>query len=110
MSERVVLIAFAEPPSASSGCGGLGEAVGKKPSSLRTEREVRQGSPDFGYDPHASFRSEGGVKRAMLPSMGTSVDTSGELLAGSPSGGPSPVRWGTASGLETHSKSTRGVF
>ena len=92
MFERVVLIAFAEPPSASSGCGGLGEAAGKEASSLRAEREVRRGSSDFGYDPHASFRSEGGVECAMLPSMGTSVDTSGELLLGSPSRGPSPVR------------------
>ena len=90
--ERVVLIAFAEPPSASSGCGGLGEAAGRSPlASAWSERFVR-GPPDVGYVPHASFRSEGGVECATLPSMGASVDTFGELLSGSPSGGPSPVR------------------
>ena len=106
MFERVVLIAFAEPLSANSGCGGLGEAVGKSPlASAQSERFVR-GPPDFGYDPHASFRSEGGVECARLPSMGI-VGTSGELLSGSPSGGPYPIHYGMASGPETRSKSTR---
>ena len=42
MFKRVVLTAFAEPLSASSGCGGLGEAVGKSPlASVWSERFVR---------------------------------------------------------------------
>ena len=41
--ERVVLIAFAEPISASSGCGGLGEAAEKRSplASALSERFVR---------------------------------------------------------------------
>ena len=90
--ERVVLIAFAEPISASLGCGGLDEVAKRGPlASAWSERFVR-GPPDVGYVPHASFRSEGGVECAMLPLMGVSVDTFGELLSGSPSGGLSPVR------------------
>ena len=40
------------------------------------------------------FRSKGGVEHAKLPSVGASSDISGELLSGSPSGGPCPYSIG----------------
>ena len=40
------------------------------------------------------FRSEGGVEHVRLPLVGVSSDISGELLSGSPSGGPCPYSIG----------------
>ena len=75
-------IAFAEPLSVSSGRWVLA-LLQEEPSSLCAEQE---GDQEFSYLFWASlahpFRLEGGVEDAMLPSVGASSDTSGELLSG----------------------------
>jgi hypothetical protein len=68
--------------------------VREQPPSLCTEREDDQGpSRLLLYAPSSPFRKEeGGGGSAMLPSGGTEHGVSSELLAGDPSGRPSPVR------------------
>jgi hypothetical protein len=66
-----------------------------QPSSLCTEREDDQGlSQLLLYAPSSPFRKEegGGGESAMLPSEGSEHGVFSELLAGDPSGRPSPVR------------------
>ena len=75
-------IMFAEPTSASSG-RWASAWLQEEPPSLCSEQE---GDQEFPYLFCAAltypFRSEGGVEDARLPSVGTSSDTSGELLSG----------------------------
>jgi hypothetical protein len=67
--------------------------VREQPLSLCTEREDDQGSSRLLlYAPLSPFRKEEGGGSAMLPSEGTEHGVSSELLAGDPSGRPSPVR------------------
>jgi hypothetical protein len=65
----------------------------EQPPSLCTEREDDQGpSRLLSYAPSSPFRKEEGGGSAMLPLEGTEHGVSSELLAGDPSGRPSPVR------------------
>jgi hypothetical protein len=67
--------------------------VREQAPSLCTEREDDQGlSRLLLYAPSSPFRKEEGGESTMLPSEGTEHGVSGELLAGDPSGRPSPVR------------------
>ena len=75
-------IAFAEPLSASSGRWVLAW-LQEEPPSLCVEQEGDQEFPCLFWAALAHpFHSEGGVEYARLPSVGTSSDTSGELLSG----------------------------
>ena len=83
---------FAKPPSAILG-RWVSARLQEEPSSLCSEQEGDQGFPClFCAALTHPFRLEGGVEDARLPSVGASSDTSGELLSGSPSGGPCPIR------------------
>ena len=63
----------------------------EKPSRLRTEREVHQGSPWLLVRPSRFlFARKEGWECARLPSMDTSVGTSGELLSGESEWRPVP--------------------
>ena len=63
----------------------------KEPLSLCIEREGRWGFPlTFCTTLTLPFRSEGGVECARLPSVGTSIGTSGELLSGKSEWRPVP--------------------
>ena len=103
-------IALAEPTSANSG-HWVSAWLQEEPLSLCAEQE---GDREFPYLFCAAlthpFRSEGGVEYARLPSVGASSDTSGELLSGKSKWRPMPHSIGLAGGLETHSKSTRGLL
>ena len=74
-------IAFAEPPSVSSGRWVLAW-LQEEPPSLCMEQE---GDQEFPYLFCAAlmhpFHSKGGVEYARLPLVGASSDTSGELLS-----------------------------
>jgi hypothetical protein len=68
--------------------------VREQPPSLCTEREDNRGSSRlFILGPFVAFpQGGGGGEGAMLPSVGAEHGVSSELLAGNPSGRPSPVR------------------
>jgi len=81
---------FAGPVGASSD-RGASTMLRKEPLSLRLEREGRQGfSRLFCTTLVLPFRSEGGVKDAMPPSVGASDGISGELLSGKSEWRPVP--------------------
>ena len=81
---------FAEPMSASSG-RWVSAWLQEEPLSLCAEQEGDQGFPClFCAALTHPFRSEGGVEDAMLPSVGASSDTSGELLSGKSKWRPVP--------------------
>ena len=83
-------IAFAEPPSASSGHWALAW-LQEEPSSLCSEQEGDQEFPClFCVVLVYPFRSEGGVECARLPLVGASSDTSDELLSGKSEWRPVP--------------------
>jgi hypothetical protein len=67
----------------------------------RSERTIKD-RLDFYCTPlrRLSARRKGGGGNTMLPSEGTEHGVSSELLTGDPSGRPSPVRYGSASGPE----------
>jgi hypothetical protein len=62
-------------------------------ASTRSERTIEDCLGFLLYAPSSPFcKEEGGGESAMLPSEGTDHSVSSELLAGDPSGHPSPVR------------------
>jgi hypothetical protein len=65
--------------------------VREQPPSLCTEREDDRGPSRFFCTPLRRLFTRRG-ERAMLPSVGTEHGVSSELLAGNPSGRPSPIR------------------
>ena len=79
----------------------------EEPPSLYAEQE---GDQEFPYLFCAAlahpFRSEGGVEYARLPSVGTSSDTSGELLSGKSEWRPMPhsigVGWWSRDALQKY--------
>jgi hypothetical protein len=74
-------------------------------ASARSERTIKDRLDFYCMPLHRlSARRKGGS--AMLPSEGTEHGVSSELLVGDPSGRPSPVRYGSASGPQARSKST----
>ena len=80
---------FAEPIECEPGSLGLSKFAGRAPEPPHRARG-QSGVPLAFYATLAHpFRLEGGVEYAKLPLVGASSDTSGELLSGSPSGGPS---------------------
>ena len=81
---------FAEPPSVNSGDWALA-CMQEEPLSLCMEQEGDQEFPClFCVALTHPFRLERGVEYTRLPSTGTSVGTSGELLSGESEWRPVP--------------------
>ena len=98
-----------DPSCASSSRWASATFCRKSPlASARSKRAVRD-SLDFLFDPHASFSlgRRGGMCHATLGGR-ERWHFRLSYYRVSPSGGPYPVRWGSASGPGTRSKSTGG--
>ena len=81
---------FAEPIECEPGSLGLSKFAGKAPEPLH-RAGGRSGVPLAFYATlRHPFRLEGGVEYVRLPSVGTSGDTSGELLSGKSEWRPVP--------------------
>ena len=101
---------FAGPVGASSD-RGASTMLRKEPLSLRLEREGRQGFPRLFVRPSCFlFARKEGWKMPCYPRWARAMAFPVSCYWVSPSGGSCPIRWGSASGPETHSKSTRGFL
>ena len=101
---------FAGPVGASSD-RRASTMLREEPLSLRLEREGRQGFTWLFVRPSRFlFVRKEGWKMPCYPRWARATAFSVSCYRVSPSGGPYPVRWGSASGPETRSKSTRGFL
>ena len=101
---------FAEPMDASSD-RWASMMLREEPLSLCLEREGRQGFPRLFVRPSCFlFARKEGWKMPCYPRWARALAFPVSCYRVGPSGGPYPIRWGSASGPEMRSKSTGGFL